>query len=170
MATSSGQHFGTKFVDAAQIFFRSKHSFGFVNLAPAVPGHVLVAPYERISRFTDLSEEVIADLWQSARTIGRVVERENNATSLTFAIQDGPDAGRTVDHVHVHVIPRKPGDFERNDDVYHEIDIAEKLEQLASAPPPTTADLLQQDRRLRTEEEMAAEAARLTALLAECSI
>ena len=27
-------------------------------------------------------------------------------------------AGQTVPHVHVHVLPRKPGQFRQNDDVY----------------------------------------------------
>ena len=36
-------------------------------------------------------------------------------------MQDGPDAGQTVEHVHVHLIPRRPGDFKRNDDIYHEV-------------------------------------------------
>ncbi len=33
-------------------------------------------------------------------------------------MQDGTAAGQTVPHVHVHVLPRREGDFERNDDVY----------------------------------------------------
>ena len=32
--------------------------------------------------------------------------------------QDGPQAGQTVPHVHIHVIPRKKGDFEKNDEIY----------------------------------------------------
>ena len=34
------------------------------------------------------------------------------------AYQDGPQAGQTVPHVHIHVIPRKKGDFEKNDEIY----------------------------------------------------
>lgn len=32
--------------------------------------------------------------------------------------QDGPQAGQTVPHVHIHIIPRKSGDFEKNDEIY----------------------------------------------------
>lgn len=32
--------------------------------------------------------------------------------------QDGPQAGQTVAHVHIHILPRKAGDFENNDDIY----------------------------------------------------
>jgi bis(5'-adenosyl)-triphosphatase len=40
-------------------------------------------------------------------------------------LQDGPAAGQTVPHVHIHVLPRRPGDFEKNDEVYDELDRAE---------------------------------------------
>lgn len=33
-------------------------------------------------------------------------------------MQDGPAAGQTVQHVHIHVIPRKEGDFEDSDELY----------------------------------------------------
>ncbi|XP_021099770.1 bis(5'-adenosyl)-triphosphatase isoform X4 [Heterocephalus glaber] len=52
----------------------------------------------------------------------------NSNLSLTFlsstpeitSSKDGPEAGQTVKHVHVHVLPRKAGDFRRNDSIYDE--------------------------------------------------
>lgn len=35
-----------------------------------------------------------------------------------FLVQDGKFAGQTVEHVHCHIMPRKPGDFENNDEIY----------------------------------------------------
>lgn len=31
-------------------------------------------------------------------------------------VVDGAEAGQTVKHVHIHILPRKQGDFARNDD------------------------------------------------------
>ena len=36
----------------------------------------------------------------------------------TTYTQDGRDAGQTVEHVHIHVIPRRAGDFQQNDEIY----------------------------------------------------
>ena len=42
------------------------------------------------------------------------------------ALQDGPAAGQTVPHVHIHVLPRKLGDFEPNDKIYDALDDSSK--------------------------------------------
>ncbi|OEL15612.1 Bifunctional bis(5'-adenosyl)-triphosphatase/adenylylsulfatase FHIT, partial [Dichanthelium oligosanthes] len=71
-----------------------------------------------VKRFADLSADETSDLWVTAKKVGVHLEQNNKASSLTFAIQDGPQAGQTVPHVHIHVIPRKKGDFEKNDEIY----------------------------------------------------
>nr|KAF6420344.1 fragile histidine triad diadenosine triphosphatase [Molossus molossus] len=81
---------------------------------------VLVCPLRPVERFRDLRPDEVADLFQATQRVGAVVEKHFQGTSLTFAMQDGPEAGQTVKHVHIHVLPRKAGDFHRNDSVYDE--------------------------------------------------
>ncbi|XP_074459177.1 bis(5'-adenosyl)-triphosphatase isoform X2 [Larus michahellis] len=106
--------------------------------------YVLVCPLRPVERFRDLCPEEVADLFHTAQRVGNVVEKHFCGTSLTISIQDGPEAGQTVKHVHVHVLPRRAGDFSRNDDVYKELQQHDKED---------SSD------KWRTEEEMAAEAA-----------
>ncbi|KAK2914599.1 hypothetical protein Q8A73_005193 [Channa argus] len=73
-----------------------------------------------VERFRDLQPDELADLFSTTQKVANLVEKHFNATSLTIAIQDGPEAGQTVKHVHVHVLPRKQGDFEQNDSIYDE--------------------------------------------------
>lgn len=77
-----------------------------VNLKPVVPGHVLLSPKRVVARFAELSPEEVADLWTLAQRVGAAIEPHFGASSLTLAIQDGPQAGQTVPHVHVHILPR----------------------------------------------------------------
>jgi diadenosine tetraphosphate (Ap4A) HIT family hydrolase len=115
-----------------------------------------------------LSSEEIADLWTLSQRVGSAIEKHYTASSLTLTIQDGPEAGQTVPHVHVHVLPRKSGDFEKNDEIYDIIDAAEKelASELDGLDKNKQAEKLDLDveRKPRTEEEMAGEAATLRAL------
>eukprot|EP00271_Cylindrocystis_brebissonii_P001178 TRINITY_DN1147_c0_g1_i2.p1 TRINITY_DN1147_c0_g1~~TRINITY_DN1147_c0_g1_i2.p1 ORF type:complete len:126 (-),score=32.84 TRINITY_DN1147_c0_g1_i2:303-680(-) len=123
-----------------------------------------------------MSEEEVTDLWRTAKEVGQKVEAHFGATSLTYAIQDGPEAGQTVAHVHIHILPRKGGDFPNNDDVYDAIDASEKvLGSDGPEGPQECAEALDgvakkqkmdssKERKARSIEEMAAEATELQAL------
>lgn len=158
--------FGPWPIAASEVFVTSPLSFAFVNLKPVVPGHVLISPKRVVARFSELSPEEVADLWSLAQRVGAAIEPHAGAHALTLAIQDGPAAGQTVPHVHVHVLPRRPGDFERNDQVYDELDAAAKDAAGAHAQRAGEPLDLDQERKPRTPEEMAAEAATLRTLFA----
>lgn len=163
--TSQDYPFGPWTIHATEVFLTSPHCYAFVNLKPVVPGHVLVSTKNMISRFTDLTPEQVSDLWTLAQRVGAKLEPHFGASSLTLAIQDGPAAGQTVPHVHVHILPRKQGDFEKNDEVYDAIDEASKSVAAASGIINTAEKLdLDKERVVRTKEEMAAEAAELRKL------
>ncbi|KAF9375305.1 hypothetical protein CPB97_011535 [Podila verticillata] len=106
-------------------------------------------------------------MFQSAQRIGHIIEKEYGGTSLTIACQDGPHAGQTVPHCHVHVIPRRLGDYVNNDDIY--TDIANNTVELLTIDMPVVPHkgVDNEDRKPRTEEEMAQEATRLELLLGQ---
>ncbi|KAJ4461002.1 putative diadenosine tetraphosphate hydrolase [Paratrimastix pyriformis] len=108
-----------------QIIVKTRLSFAFVNLKPVTPGHMLVSPLRVVHRFADLTCEETADLMNLARQLGPILQTVFQATSLTFSIQDGVEAGQTVPHCHVHVIPRKKGDF-GGDQIYQAIEAERK--------------------------------------------
>ena len=92
------------------------------------------------------------DLFASTQKFARVIEKECGATSLSIAVQDGPEARQTVEHVHVHLLPRKKGDFESNDDVYKALDVHDKQRSESYEV---------ENKFFRSEEDMSKEAAGL---------
>jgi len=98
---------------AAQVFHvsPSRLSFGLVNLKPLLPGHILICPVRSVPRLSQLSGTETADLFNTVKTVSRTLQRVYHASSFNVAVQDGVDAGQSVPHVHVHVIPRQKGDY-----------------------------------------------------------
>lgn len=137
--------FGQHLIKPSVVFLKTELSFALVNRKPVVPGHVLVCPLRPVERFRDLHPDEVADLFQVTQRVGTVVEKHFQGTSITFSMQDGPEAGQTVKHVHVHVLPRKAGDFPRNDNIYDELQKHDREEEDSPA-------------FWRSEKEMAAEA------------
>ena len=146
--------FAHHLLDPRQIFFTSPLSLGFINVRPALPGHVLLIPQRIAPRFLDLQPDELTDLVLSSRIIARALETRYAVPSLTLTIQDGPQAGQTVPHTHMHLLPRRPGDFRHNDQVYDAID-------KSTLPDPPT---------FRTIEEMEREALELKAIIDSFSI
>ncbi|CAB3233801.1 unnamed protein product [Arctia plantaginis] len=142
--------FGHVRIRESCIFYKSKLSYAFVNLSRCViPGHVLIAPIRRAERNSDLTEDEAQDFYKTIRLVQRLMESVHRANSCTVTIQDGPDAGQTVKHLHCHIMPRKKGDFIENDLIYLEL---AKHDQFKSGHPSKPA---------RTREEMESEAALL---------
>jgi len=156
-----------------QVFFKSKLSLGLVNLKPIVDNHVLVVPRRVTPRLADLTPDEVSDLFLSVQLIGKVIEKATNAKSLTIACQDGSFAGQSVPHVHVHILPRRPNDFEPMDAVYdrlEEVDIERDQHDRGDSNGASQGkDKLKMDseRKPRSDAEMEKEATYLASLFPE---
>ena len=69
------------------------------------PGHVLLCPVKTIGKYCELNETEVIDLWISAKKIGENLKRYYNCDSIQYNIQDGPEAGQIINHLHMHIIP-----------------------------------------------------------------
>lgn len=119
-------NFGPVTVPGAAIFLCSPLSVAFVNKKPVVEGHVLVSSSISVPQLSDLSPEEAADLFKLVQRVDTFVKRFYNVDSTTISIQNGVLAGQSIPHVHVHILPRRPGDFADNDDVYQELQTHDK--------------------------------------------
>ncbi|KAL0279535.1 UNVERIFIED_CONTAM: hypothetical protein PYX00_001066 [Menopon gallinae] len=147
--TQSVYDFGHVKIPMETVFLQTDKTFAFTNKRCVVPGHVLVAPIRPVQRLSELTPDEICDLFLVTQKVSKAMESIQQATSCTIVVQDGPDAGQTIKHVHVHVLPRKRGDFADNDDIYGEL---QKHDKDPSRP-------------YRTEEEMNEEAAMIRDML-----
>lgn len=121
-------HFGNSaLVKAYQIFAKTPLSVAFVNHRPVLPGHVLVSPLRSdAKRMGDLKPEEIFDLFSLIQKTQAAIEKIHGTSSSTIAIQDGIHAGQSVEHLHVHLVPRKSTDFGNVDEIYARLEHHDK--------------------------------------------
>ncbi|KAL7570198.1 hypothetical protein ACA910_005751 [Epithemia clementina (nom. ined.)] len=165
--------FGKFVIPSASVFYRSSKSFAFVNLRPIVRGHVLVVPEQVIQHMDDLSDDVYLDLWRTVRMVQRILKQAYpESKAFNVAVQDGSAAGQSVPHVHVHILPRSEGgDFERNDDVYDALESWAPREEWKRNNNVQQLEVLpDEERKDRTRQQMADEAARYRELVEKCKL
>jgi diadenosine tetraphosphate (Ap4A) HIT family hydrolase len=77
---------------------------------PVSPGHTLVIPHRHVGSFFDLTDEERLDLFALLHASKARVDAEFSPHAYNIGINDGPAAGQTVPHLHIHLIPRYTGD------------------------------------------------------------
>ena len=79
---------------------------------PISPGHTLIIPRRHVASFfelTDVERDELLGLLASAKA---VLDATLHPSGYNIGINDGPAAGQTVPHLHIHLIPRYDGDCE----------------------------------------------------------
>jgi diadenosine tetraphosphate (Ap4A) HIT family hydrolase len=77
---------------------------------PISNGHTLIIPKRHVGSFFETTQEeklALLDLLEKAKSI---LKKELNPPSFNIGINDGKEAGQTVPHLHIHLIPRYEGD------------------------------------------------------------
>ena len=78
----------------------------------------MVCPKSQKPRYRDLETEELFELSLAVQYLTKFLQGKYGTDSATISVQEGPGAGQTINHLHVHIIPRRPGDFKNNDDIY----------------------------------------------------
>lgn len=79
---------------------------------PISPGHTLVIPRRHVGSFFEISEAERTGMLQLLDAAKAGLDREYRPDGYNIGINDGPAAGQTVPHLHMHLIPRYAGDRE----------------------------------------------------------
>ena len=88
----------------ADIVYEDDLALAFKDINPQAPTHILVIPKQlipRLSESTDDDTELLGHLLMTAK---KVAERENLANGYRVVINNGENAGQSVDRLHLHIL------------------------------------------------------------------
>jgi diadenosine tetraphosphate (Ap4A) HIT family hydrolase len=77
---------------------------------PVSKGHTLVIPKRHIGSFFDCTDNERTALLSALDAAKKELDVTLSPHGYNIGINDGPAAGQTVGHLHIHLIPRYTGD------------------------------------------------------------
>jgi diadenosine tetraphosphate (Ap4A) HIT family hydrolase len=91
--------------------YRDERVSAFMDIAQWTAGHVLVVPNAHASMLADLDSRTGGEIFEVAMRLGAALRASRlGPHGINLHLADGEAAGQEIFHVHLHVIPRSPGD------------------------------------------------------------
>ncbi|MCI0144159.1 HIT family protein [Arthrobacter bambusae] len=94
----------------ARVVWRSDDVIAFLPDVPAVAGHTLVVPTRHVRDIWDVDPWLGQKLAYATSRVAEGVAIAAGTRQINLIQSNGLAAGQTVFHLHVHVVPRQPGD------------------------------------------------------------
>ncbi len=83
------------------------------NKFPVTKHHTLIAPHRHVSDFFDLNNDELNDLSKVLKKQRQLlINLDKQITGFNVGVNAGIDAGQSIMHCHIHLIPRRKGDMD----------------------------------------------------------
>lgn len=94
--------------EPASIIYEDNNFIVFLDTKPLFIGHTLVAPKVHYKTLYDLPAWIVEDLFLLTQSVGVAVEEAMNSEGSFIAINN--TVSQSIQHVHIHIVPRNKGD------------------------------------------------------------
>lgn len=90
--------------------FENDHVLAFLDVGPVSEGHTLIVPKKHSLNVDQTDPVTMAEIAKVIPGVAGAVKTAMEADGYNVLCNNGTAAGQVVEHVHVHVIPRKSND------------------------------------------------------------
>ena len=93
------------------ILHRARLNFVILNLYPYTSGHLMIVPYSHVATLDQAGPDVRAEMIELAARAEKLLRAAYRPEGLNMGLNLGKCAGAGIAaHLHLHVLPRWPGD------------------------------------------------------------
>jgi ATP adenylyltransferase len=93
------------------VVYRGKRNFVILNLYPYTIGHMMVVPYEHVASLEAAWEGTLEEMILLVQRAQRHLREIYRSPGFNIGMNLGESAGAGIaGHIHMHVLPRWPGD------------------------------------------------------------
>ena len=80
--------------------------FVVLNLYPYNPAHLLVATSQHKTKFLELTKSEILHIFRTIQGLQLLINDLYNPKGYNIGMNEGRDAGGSIEHLHFHIVPR----------------------------------------------------------------
>ena len=85
--------------------FENDKTLAFLDIMPVSVGHTLIIPKAEAENIFDLDNEPGSEVFETTKKIAHAIQASLKPTGAIITQLNGADAGQTVFHYHMHIIP-----------------------------------------------------------------
>lgn len=93
-----------------EIIIDSQSAFSIYDKFPVSQGHALIIPKRHVADYFELFSEEQSYCWELVNKTKQILQKKYNPDGFNVGINVNIEAGQTIPHVHIHLIPRYKGD------------------------------------------------------------
>ena len=86
--------------------FENEHVFAFLDISQVTKGHTLIIPKIHKDNLYELTPEIAKNIFAVVPAIANALKTTYNPVGLNLVNNNGEQAGQSVFHFHMHLIPR----------------------------------------------------------------
>ena len=94
------------------IILENDLAVAFYDSFPVSDGHVLIIPKRHCITYFDLTGEEMKAIFELSAKIKELLDNKYHPDGYNIGFNAGVDAGQSVMHCHMHIIPRYKGDVD----------------------------------------------------------
>lgn len=98
-------------INPARTIGANDYAMAFFDGFPISPGHTLIIPKRHIATLFETTAEEREALFDLLAEMRKSLMMDQKPDGFNIGINEGADAGQTVMHLHIHLIPRYTGDI-----------------------------------------------------------
>jgi diadenosine tetraphosphate (Ap4A) HIT family hydrolase len=97
-------------LEPSRAWLETECAIALLDAFPVTDGHTLVVPRKHVRTIYELTVPEQQEIWEFVRRVRERLLAHFKPDAFNIGLNDGPAPGQTVEHAHVHLIPRRLGD------------------------------------------------------------
>lgn len=94
----------------SNIVYEDDDVLAILDAGPLNPGHTLVMPKKHVTSMLEADDETTTKVMTVVNHLSKKITKAMDADGCNILANCNEAAGQSVDHMHVHIIPRHLGD------------------------------------------------------------